>query len=221
MNKTVYENHAQDARYRELGDVSMSLNASLGTGGNNQRLVVASEEDQVECYRVKDGAFRTDVSVCIDTNGNDPSCCQGENLVMTLQAFGDYEESETASSLKQRDYKDATDLVCRDEGEKTVRRLTPLECERLQGFPDGWTDIPGASDSARYRALGNSIALPFWEHLAHRFADLGGVQTIGSLFDGIGGFPLVFQRAGAETLWTSEIEPFCRKVTAFHFGEEQ
>lgn len=45
-----------------------------------------------------------------------------------------------------------------------VRRLTPLECERLQGFPDGWTDIPGASDSARYRAMGNAVAVPpvFW-----------------------------------------------------------
>ena len=43
---------------------------------------------------------------------------------------------------------------------KLIRRLTPLECERLQGFPDGWTDIPGCSDSARYKALGNSVALP-------------------------------------------------------------
>ena len=43
---------------------------------------------------------------------------------------------------------------------KLIRRLTPLECERLQGFPDGWTDIPGASDSARYKALGNSVAIP-------------------------------------------------------------
>ena len=41
-----------------------------------------------------------------------------------------------------------------------IRRLTPLECERLQGFPDGWTALPGASDSARYRALGNSVAIP-------------------------------------------------------------
>ena len=43
---------------------------------------------------------------------------------------------------------------------RLIRRLTPLECERLQGFPDGWTDIPGASDSARYKALGNSVAIP-------------------------------------------------------------
>lgn len=47
----------------------------------------------------------------------------------------------------------------------SVRRLTPLECERLQGFPDGWTDIPGASDSARYKALGNSVAIPCVEHV--------------------------------------------------------
>ena len=77
------------------------------------------------------------------------------------------------------------------------------------------------SDSKRYKALGNSIALPFWEHLAHRFAEIGEVQTIGSLFDGIGGFPLVFKRAGAETLWTSEIEPFCQKVVEYHFGNEE
>jgi DNA (cytosine-5)-methyltransferase 1 len=43
---------------------------------------------------------------------------------------------------------------------KLVRRLTPLECERLQGFPDGWTDIPKATDSPRYKALGNSVAVP-------------------------------------------------------------
>ena len=98
----------------------------------------------------------------------------------------------------------------------TVRRLTPLECTRLQGYPDGWVDLPGASDSAKYKALGNSIALPMWEWLAHRFTEMGGVQTIGSLFDGIGGFPLVFKRAGAETLWTSEIEPFCQQVVEWH-----
>lgn len=44
-----------------------------------------------------------------------------------------------------------------------VRRLTPLECERLQGFPDGWTDIPGNSDTQRYRQLGNAVAVPVVE----------------------------------------------------------
>ena len=51
-----------------------------------------------------------------------------------------------------------------------IRRLTPMECERLQGFPDGWTDIPGASDSSRYKALGNSVAVPCVQYLIHRVA---------------------------------------------------
>ena len=51
-----------------------------------------------------------------------------------------------------------------------IRRLTPLECERLQGFPDGWTDIEGASDSSRYKALGNSVAIPCVEFIMHGLA---------------------------------------------------
>ena len=145
---------------------------------------------------------------------------RGEPHYMTLQAFGVYTEGETASALKRRDYKDATDLVVREEKKTmTVRRLTPLECERLQGFPDEWTNIPGASDSKRYKALGNSIALPFWEFLAKRFVEIGEVKSIGSLFDGIGGFPLVFKRAGAETKWTSEIESFCERVVKHHMDK--
>jgi DNA (cytosine-5)-methyltransferase 1 len=53
---------------------------------------------------------------------------------------------------------------------KLIRRLTPLECERLQGFPDYWTDIPGASDSARYKALGNSVAIPCVENVLRGIA---------------------------------------------------
>ncbi|HML87726.1 MAG TPA: DNA cytosine methyltransferase [Methylomusa anaerophila] len=53
---------------------------------------------------------------------------------------------------------------------KLIRRLTPLECERLQGFPDYWTDIPDASDSARYKALGNSVAIPCVEHVLRGIA---------------------------------------------------
>lgn len=55
-----------------------------------------------------------------------------------------------------------------------VRRLTPLECERLQGFPDGYTDIPGASDSARYKALGNSMAVPVMRWIGERITDQTG-----------------------------------------------
>ena len=134
-------------------------------------------------------------------------------VVATMQGFGDYAETGVASSCKQRDFRDATDQVCRMG---KVRRLTPLEAERLQGLPDNWTNIPGASDSQRFRAIGNGIALPFWEFLAKRLVEIGEVKSIGSLFDGIGSFPLVFKRAGAETKWTSEIEPFCEKVVKYH-----
>ena len=142
----------------------------------------------------------------------------------------------------------------------SVRRLTPLEAERLQGYPDGWTDIPPmesvsaedlafwrpvwdtwcdiqsiahksdkqirkwlmtpASDGPRYKALGNSIALPFWAWLCKRIsAQYVGRATMGSLFDGIGGFPLVWERVNGRgsCLWASEIEPFPIRVTRYRF----
>ena len=111
-----------------------------------------------------------------------------------------------------------------------VRRLTPLEAERLQGFPDGWTDVPDytdakgkkktTSDSARYKALGNSIALPPWRYV------LGGISehleadaTLGSLFDGIGGFPLIWEEIHGKgsAVWASEIEAFPIAVTKYWF----
>lgn len=117
-------------------------------------------------------------------------------------------------------------------GTSIVRRLTPLECERLQGFPDGWTDIGEwtdskgkrhkDADSPRYKALGNSIALPFWEYLARRIcAQYERPVTMGSLFDGIGGFPLALERCGAKAVWASEIEEFCIAVTKKHFPEAE
>ena len=54
----------------------------------------------------------------------------------------------------------------------SVRRLTPLECERLQGFPDHWTDIPGNSDTQRYRQLGNTVAVPVVEWLMKRIGSV-------------------------------------------------
>lgn len=113
-----------------------------------------------------------------------------------------------------------------------VRRITPLECERLQAFPDGWTDIGEwtdskgkkhkLADSPRYKALGNAIALPFWRWLAKRIvAQCDTPTTMASLFDGIGGFPLVFQEAGCKPIWASEVEDFCIAVTKIRFPEEE
>lgn len=117
-----------------------------------------------------------------------------------------------------------------------VRRLTPLECERLQGYPDGWTDIGDWTDSKgkihkaagapRYKALGNSIALPFWFWMLRMMSEyLPTGATMGSLFDGIGGFPLLWERihGAGTTRWASEIEEFAIAVTKIRFpeGEEK
>ena len=195
----------------------------------------------------------------LHTFGEVPAVCY------QMQGFGDYREGNVASSCKQRDYKDSTDLVvssvdCRNftEGGEIngtlqakesggqslnlqntirtgmiVRRLTPMECERLQGYPDGWTDIGewrdskgklrDSADSPRYKACGNSIALPFWDFLAKRIsAQYLRPVTMGSLFDGIGGFPLVFERHNGKgtARWASEIEEFPIAVTKLRFGED-
>lgn len=117
-----------------------------------------------------------------------------------------------------------------------VRRLTPLECERLQGYPDTWTNIgpwtdsagklhKDCSDSPRYQALGNSIALPAWAYVLTRLSLCVGTErpTMASLFDGIGGFPLIWEWLNGKgtCLWASEIEEFPIAVTKYHFSEEE
>ena len=111
-----------------------------------------------------------------------------------------------------------------------VRRLTPLECERLQGYPDGWTDIVDyidskgkkrkVADSNRYKALGNSIALPSWKWIIKRIsARYERDATLASLFDGIGGFPYLWEQINGKgsCLWASEIEDFPIAVTKERF----
>lgn len=122
-----------------------------------------------------------------------------------------------------------------EEGDDTVnmivRRLTPLECERLQGYPDGWTDIGEwidskgktrkSTDGARYKALGNSIALPWWDWMIGRLCSYYDRPVeMASLFDGIGGFDLCFARHGGIPVWNSEIEEFCEAVSTKHFGDD-
>lgn len=129
-----------------------------------------------------------------------------------------------------------------DERDLTVRRLMPIEAERLQGFPDNWTligtrydngeykyvdrngDLKKCSDSARYKAIGNSIATPFWFWLLRRIsAQYERPATLGSLFDGISGFPYCWERCnGTGTArWASEIDEFAIEVSRRHFGDEE
>lgn len=196
ISPVVFESHSQDARYTQQGDTSPTCTAQWGTGGNNMPLVV-------------------------------------EKKAFAMQRIGEYKESEHASTMKSRDYKDATDLIAEKETKNLrwiVRRLTPLEDERLQGFPDGWTDIGDwidenekkhkTSDAARYKALGNSIALPQWYWIFQKMKPyIGENPTLGSLFDGIGGFPLVFESTYGDgtAIWASEVDSFCIAVTKKRF----
>ncbi len=159
-----------------------------------------------------------------------------ERQTFNEQSFSHYKESDKCSTLKAKAGNIGNGSECLI-AEKTirwiVRRLTPVECERLQGFPDGytdigdWTDSKGKkhkyADSPRYKALGNSIALPQWFWLVQKMRPyLKEKPTLGSLFDGLGGFPLVWQRAYGEgtARWASEIEEFPMAVTKRRFGEE-
>ena len=159
-----------------------------------------------------------------------------ERQTFNEQSFSHYKESEKCSTLKAKAGNIGNGSECLI-AEKTIRwiarRLTPVECERLQGFPAGytdigdWTDSKGKkhkyADSPRYKALGNSIALPQWFWLVQKMRPyLKEKPTLGSLFDGLGGFPLVWQRAYGDgtARWASEIEEFPMAVTKRRFGEE-
>ena len=103
------------------------------------------------------------------TGGNNlPILLDTHDRFLSRQRVDAFMESTVASTESARQHKDATDLVLQETKSKSpllIRRLTPLECERLQGFPDSWTELQGASDSARYRALGNSVAIPCVEYI--------------------------------------------------------
>ena len=169
----VYENHGIDGRYTGPHDVAPTMSARYGTGGNNIPLV---QQEEVICI----------AGNAIDRqpqNGGNGLGCQ-ENLAYTLTATDRHAVVElyqkTVGALCRGDEKGiGNQYVSQDkciinascsETHHLIRRLTPLECERLQGFPDGWTDIPGASDSARYKALGNSVAIPCVEFIMSRIA---------------------------------------------------
>ena len=172
----VYENHGIDGRYTGPHAVAPTMSARYGTGGNNIPLV---QQEEV---------------ICIAGNAIDRQPQNGgngfgwqQNISYTLTATDKHAVmkpyQETVGALCRGDEKGiGNQYVSQDKciiaGEITeeysatnlVRRLTPLECERLQGYPDGWTDVPGASDSARYKALGNSVAIPCVEYLMQRVA---------------------------------------------------
>ena len=214
--------HACDV-IRDCGEVSPGLQARMGTGGNQVPLT----------YQQTTGTL---------SPGAHAGSYNGQDAYNDMLVCG--ATPDVAHALRAK-----ANCAYREDAETypvqnmVVRRLTPLECERLQGFPDHWTDIGEwydsqtgegywvdslgkrhkTADSPRYKALGNSIALPFWDFLAKRIsAQCLHPVTMGSLFDGIGGFPLVFERHNGKgtVRWASEIEEFPIAVTKLRFGED-
>ena len=162
----VYENHGIDARYTGPHDVAPTVTARYGTGGNNTPLV----ESDADCICIAGNIIDRQPE-----NGGNGMGWQKElsytltatdrHALFARQRVDAFRADHIASTESARQHKDATDLVMNvmqklKQPIQLIRRLIPLECERLQGFPDGWTNVPDTSDSPRYKALGNSVAVP-------------------------------------------------------------
>lgn len=237
----VFENHAQDARYKEAPTCSPTVAARWGTGGGNTPLVAVPGQvtsygignGQAHAYASKEKSGTLDTmhdaqAVAIEYSGClNPWDTQARRVYGEDGAFPALPSRETAGGNQQA-------VLAGQRTRWIVRRLTPTECERLQGYPDGWTDIGEwtdtkgkkhkPADSPRYKALGNSIALPQWFWIAQKMKlYMGDGAKLGSLFDGIGGFPLVWETTyGTGTArWASEIEEFPIAVTKKHFPERK
>jgi site-specific DNA-cytosine methylase len=206
--------HACDV-IRECGEQVPALQARMGTGGNQVPLTYGIGNGQAN----EAGIMAEEVSQTLNTM-HDAQAVMCEDVSHALRAKANCAYREDAETYLVQN--------------KVVRRLTPLECTRLQGYPDGWVDIGDwtdekgkkhkDADSPKYKALGNSIALPFWDWMLRRMARyLPEGATLGSLFDGIAGFPLIWERIHGRgaARWASEIEPFPIAVTKKHFPEEE
>ena len=188
----VYENHGIDARYTGPHPVAPTLSARAGTGGNNLPLV-EQEAPKVICIMgpaIDRQPHNGGNGIGYQENIAYTLTATDHHAVFSRQRVDKFAPGDAASTQSARQGRDATDLIYQEtvgtltssdrrgpnaqyvaqdklvvETPLLIRRLTPLECERLQGFPDGWTALPGASDSARYKALGNSVAIPCVEFI--------------------------------------------------------
>ena len=239
--------HACDV-IRDCGEVAPSLQARMGTGGNQIPLTyqkttgTLSPGAHAGSYNGQDAyndmlVVSSEISPALRAKANDPDRTDMAAYVASVDCRNFTEGGEINGTLQAKESEgQSLNLNNTVRQNMVVRRLTPLECERLQGFPDGWTDIgdwvktdkrgrkikvKGSADSPRYKALGNSIALPPWKWLLKRLC--GNYErnaTMASLFDGIGGFPLIWEQLNGygTCLWASEIEEFPIAVTKRRFG---
>lgn len=234
--------HACDV-IRDCGEVAPSLQARMGTGGNQIPLTyqkttgTLSPGAHAGSYNGQDAyndmlVVSSEISPALRAKANDPYRTDMTAYVASVDCRNFTEGGEINGTLQAKESGgQSLNLQNTVRQNMVVRRLTPLECERLQGFPDHWTDLGEwtdskgkrhkDADSPRYKALGNSIALPPWKWLLKRLC--GNYErdaTMASLFDGIGGFPLVWEQLNGRgtCLWASEIEEFPIAVTKRRFG---
>lgn len=234
--------HACDV-IRDCGEVAPSLQARMGTGGNQIPLTyqkttgTLSPGAHAGSYNGQDAynnmlVVSSEIHPALRAKANDPYRTDMAAYVASVDCRNFREGGEINGTLQAKESGgQSLNLNNTIRQNMVVRRLTPLECERLQGFPDHWTDLGEwtdskgkrhkDADSPRYKALGNSIALPPWKWLLKRLC--GNYErdaTMASLFDGIGGFPLIWEQLNGRgtCLWASEIEEFPIAVTKRRFG---
>lgn len=217
--------HACDV-IRDCGGISPSLQARMGTGGNQIPLTYGIGNGQA----AEAASMAEEVAQTLNTMHDAQAILRFQSASDLVISIDDEKDAyiDQFGTLKAHASCGTQQHVME---RMVVRRLTPLECTRLQGYPDGWVDIGDwtdekgrvhkEADAPKYKALGNSIALPFWRWMFGRMAAyLPDGATLGSLFDGIGGFPLCWESIHGKgtAVWASEIEPFAIAVTKHHFG---
>ena len=156
-------------------DTDMEVSGTLRAQEHGHQPIVLYENHGIDCRYTGPSKIAPTVTARYGTGGNNtPLIGQVGTVSYDRRKIDSFRETETASTESARQGKDATDLILQEQDAETrvrlIRRLMPVECERLQGFPDGWTDVPGASDSARYKALGNSVAIPCVEYVLRGIA---------------------------------------------------
>lgn len=228
----VLESNQIHATVTQTG-ICPTLPASMGLGGGYVPMV--TERKIFGARGNGDGQIVPTITGDHENRITDYTAIAIERKTFNEQSFSHYKESDKCSTLKSKagNIGNGSECLIAEKAIRwVVRRLTPVECERLQGYPDDytnigdWTDSKGKkhkyADSPRYKALGNSIALPQWFWLVQKMRPyLKEKPTLGSLFDGLGGFPLVWQRAYGEgtARWASEVDNFCIAITRKRFPD--
>ena len=165
MMPALYENHGIDARYTGPHTVAPTMSARYGTGGNNVPLIAQGSEPCQESShaifsRQRVDVFREDAVASTQSARQHKDATDLVMDVAGLDCRNGRENGDLCGTLQQGTTGSSLNSIHPVRTGRLIRRLTPLECERLQGFPDHWTELPDASDSARYKALGNSVAIP-------------------------------------------------------------